>query len=76
MINLINFETKERFDNFPYICIAGDFYPDYECDYYMSFSQLHIAFNDDYVLGKSKDVEVSNYAYKKLIQHYQNKYAD
>lgn len=80
MINLVNFETKERFNNFPYtvsVCdigVVGDFYPDYECNYFMSFSRYQIPFNDDYVLGKSKDVEVSNYAYKRLIQHYKDNY--
>lgn len=79
MFNLVNLDTKERFDNFPYsvkccgIGVVGDFYPDFECDTFMSFSRFEVPFNDDYVLGKTDNVYVSNKAYVGLLEHY-NKY--
>lgn len=82
MFNLVNFETKERFDSFPYtpaccnIGVVGEFYPDFECDTFMAFSRFKIPFNDDYVLGKTDDLEVSDSAYKALLKHYQNNYAE
>lgn len=82
MFNLVNFETKERFDNFPYtvtcsnIGVVGEFYPDFECDTFMAFSRFQIPFNDDYVLGKTDDVEVSGRAYKGLLKHYQENYLE
>lgn len=80
MFNLINFETKERFDNFPYsapccnIGVIGEFHPDFKCDTFMAFSRFKIPFNDDYVLGKTNDIEVSDIAYKDLLKHYHDNY--
>ena len=39
-----------------------------------SFIQISsvILFNDDYALGKSDDLYVSDYAYKSLLEHYEN----
>lgn len=82
MFNLVNFETEERFEDFPYtptccnIGVVGEFYPDFECDTFMAFSRFKIPFNDDYVLGKTNDLEVSDSAYKALIKHYQENYRD
>ncbi|MBP3677865.1 MAG: hypothetical protein J6I97_05920 [Agathobacter sp.] len=78
MFNLVNVETDERFDQFPYtvrcsdVGVVGDFYPDFECDTFKSFSRFQVPFNDEYVLGKSDDLYVSDYAYKSLLEHYQN----
>lgn len=77
MFNLVNLDTNERFDKFPYsvqccdIGVVGDFYPDFECDTFKSFSRFQVPFNDDYISGKSDDVYVSDYAYKSLLEHYQ-----
>lgn len=76
MFNLVNDDTNERFDNFPYrvaVCnigIVGEFYPDFECSTFKAFSRFQIPFNDDFVLGKTDDVRVSDYAYKSLLEHY------
>lgn len=86
MFNLVNFETGERFDNFPYsvsICNIGlgcEFYPDFYDDdddddiVYLAFSRLKIPFNDDFVLGKTDDVKVPDCVYKSLLKHYQDNY--
>ena len=77
MFNLVNYETGERIDNFPYtpefcsIGIVPNFHPDFECETFMSFSRFEVPFNDDYVLGKTDDIEVSNKAYEKMIKHYE-----
>lgn len=77
MINLVNLNTNERFDNFPYsifcsdIGVIPDFYPDFECDFFLSFSRLKVPFNDQYNNGESNDIYVSDYAYRKLLEHYQ-----
>lgn len=77
MFNLVNYETGQRFDNFPYsvpisnIGIVPDFHPDFKCETFMSFSRLEVPFNDGYVLGKTDDIEVSNRAYEKMIKHYE-----
>ena len=76
MFNLVNFETKERFNNFPYtvpccnIDFVVKFYPDFECNTFMVFFRSEIPFNDDYVLGKTDDLEVSDSDYKSLLKHY------
>lgn len=82
MFNLVNFETKERFDNFPYtvactnIGVGCEFYPDFECDTFAAFYRFQVPFNDDYILGKTEDVEVSDKAYKGLLKHYELNYLD
>ena len=80
MFNLVNFETGQRFNNFPYsasVCNVGlgcEFYPDFDDDVYLAFSRLKIPFNDDFVLGKTDDVKVPDCVYKSLIKHYQDNY--
>ena len=80
MFNLVNFETNERFDNFPYsasICDCGlgcEFYPDFDDSLYVAFSRLKIPFNDDFVVGKTDDVKVPDVVYKALLKHYQDNY--
>lgn len=80
MFNLVNFETKERFNNFPYsasVCDCGlgcEFYPDFDDSVYLAFSRLKIPFNDDFVLGKTDDVKVPDVVYKALLKHYQDNY--
>ena len=80
MFNLVNFETNERFDNFPYsasICDCGlgcEFYPDFDDSLYVAFSRLKIPFNNDFVEGKTDDVKVPDVVYKALVKHYQDNY--
>ena len=80
MFNLVNFETNERFDNFPYsasICDCGlgcEFYPDFDDSLYVAFSRLKIPFNNDFVEGKTDDVKVPDVVYKALLKHYQDNY--
>lgn len=82
MFNLINNDTNERFDNFPYTAtccnngVVGDFYPDFECDTFKSFSRFQVPFNDNFVLGKTDDLYVSDYAYKSLLEHYNANYKE
>ena len=80
MFNLVNLETKERFDNFPYSASIGDcglgceFYPDFDDSLYVAFSRLKIPFNNDFVEGKTDDVKVPDVVYKALLKHYQDNY--
>ena len=81
MFNLVNFETGERFDNFPYLAtlsynigVSGEFYPEFDCDTFLCFSRFKIPFNDDYYLGKTDDINVSDSAYQTLLKHYQDNY--
>lgn len=82
MFNLVNHETGERFDNFPYTVaincfgIVPEFHADFHCDTFMAFSQLEVPFNDDYVLEKTDDVEVSDGVYKSLIKHYEENFLE
>ena len=76
MFNLVNYETGERFDNFPYsvpissIGIVPEFHADFECDTFKAYSRLEVPFNDAYVLGDTDDVKVPDEVYKDLIKHY------
>ena len=76
MINLVNLNTNERFDNFPYtikccnIGVVPDFFPDFECDFFISFSRFQVPFNDEYIEGKTDDICVTDYAYRILLKHY------
>lgn len=76
MFNLVNYETNERFENFPYIPIVNDnglgcdFYPEFECDTFVSCSRFQVPFNDDFCLGKTSDIYVSDKAFKSMLRHY------
>lgn len=82
MFNLVNYETNERFNNFPYIAtingngVVGDFYPEFECDTFVSYSRFQIPFNDEYVEGKTNDIYVSDKAYNSMLRHYKLNFVD